>query len=147
MLTSGVGVSPFDLVSFDNALIDAGLSNYNLLRVSSILPMQCQEAGVISQKEGSLISAAYGFISSNVHGDVISSAIGVGIPENKNQVGVIMECAGHYSAEEAKRRITEMTCEAMKNHKIPCKEIKVSSAEAHVSGEEYITVLSAVAMW
>ena len=37
-LSSGTGTSPHELVAFDNALLSAGISNYNLLKVSSILP-------------------------------------------------------------------------------------------------------------
>ena len=42
-IASGVGRDMYELVSFDNALINAGLSNYNLLRVSSILPTGCKQ--------------------------------------------------------------------------------------------------------
>ena len=43
MLTSGKGFDEDELVSFDNALISAKISGYNLVRVSSILPIGCED--------------------------------------------------------------------------------------------------------
>ena len=37
-VTSGVGVGPTKLSAFDSALNDAGIANYNLLRLSSVIP-------------------------------------------------------------------------------------------------------------
>lgn len=37
-VASGVGVAPTELASYDAALADANLHNYNLVRVSSIVP-------------------------------------------------------------------------------------------------------------
>lgn len=88
---SGVGVSKSPLVAFDRALIDAGVGNYNLVRLSSILPAGCEEADRIDLKEGSLLPTAYATISSSKKGDSLVSVIGVGIPKDKNNVGVIME--------------------------------------------------------
>lgn len=38
ILTSGIGHGDFKLTSFDDALISSGVFNYNLVKVSSILP-------------------------------------------------------------------------------------------------------------
>jgi arginine decarboxylase len=37
-LTSGTGTGPTTLAAFDAALNDAGIANYNLLRLSSVIP-------------------------------------------------------------------------------------------------------------
>jgi pyruvoyl-dependent arginine decarboxylase len=37
-LSSGVGAGPTELAAFDAALMDAGLANYNLLCLSSVIP-------------------------------------------------------------------------------------------------------------
>lgn len=37
-LTKGSGVGPTTLSAFDSALYDAGIANYNLLRLSSVIP-------------------------------------------------------------------------------------------------------------
>lgn len=37
-LTSGTGVGPTQLSAFDNALVNAGVANFNLIYLSSVLP-------------------------------------------------------------------------------------------------------------
>ena len=48
-LTRGVGVHKEKLVSFELALRDAGIAEYNLVRVSSIFPPNCK---IIAKEEG-----------------------------------------------------------------------------------------------
>lgn len=88
---AGTGASENRLVSFDKALLDAGVGNYNLVRLSSILPAKCVRVGEIDLPEGSLLPTAYSTISSDKLGDWLVSTIGVGIPMDKENVGVIME--------------------------------------------------------
>lgn len=147
MITSGAGNAAYELVSFDNALISAKIANYNLLRVSSILPIGCKKTDAIDKMEGSALLVAYGSISSNTPNETIASAISIGIPASNGQVGVIMEHAGVCSASEAERIVREMAATAMSNHGIPCREILSSSVQATVTGTDYVTVISSVAMW
>ena len=146
-ISSGAASARQELVAFDNALIAAGISNYNLLRVSSILPIGCQRDDVIDKKEGSALLVAYGTISSNVAGQTIASAVGIGIPEDETQVGVIMEYSGICDAGTAEETVREMVALAMENHGIPCKEIILSSADATVMEKNYASVISSVSMW
>jgi arginine decarboxylase len=37
-LTSGTGVGPTELSAFDNALVNAGVANFNLIYLSSVIP-------------------------------------------------------------------------------------------------------------
>lgn len=82
-LSSGYGVSLHRLVSFDNALISAQISDYNLVKVSSILPAKCVLSNVITLKKGSIVYIAYGSLSSNIIGETIASAVSIAIPKNK----------------------------------------------------------------
>ncbi len=149
LLRSGSGEADYALVAFDNALISAGLANYNLLKVSSILPAECMEAERLElpDGEGSALLVAYGSISSNTPDDLIASAIAVGIPEESDRVGVIMEVAGHFDARRADEQAREMVRLAMENHGITLKEIKCSSIEKRVEGGKHASVISALAMW
>lgn len=147
MISSGIGKDEHHLVSFDSALIDAKISNYNLLRVSSILPIQCEIADKVEVKEGSPLLVAYGSISSNKEGDVISSAVAVGVPRDKASVGVIMEYSGHCHKERAEKIVREMTVKAMQNHGIEIEKINSSAIEGKVDGKEFVSVISAVSMW
>lgn len=94
-ISRGKGASVNGLPSFDKALLEAGVGNYNLVRLSSILPARCAWVDVedIADyiEEGSLLPTAYSTITSDVEGDVIVSTIGVGIPVDDSKVGVIME--------------------------------------------------------
>ena len=149
LLSSGSGEAPFALVAFDQALISAGLANYNLLKVSSILPAECMEVERLElpDGEGSALLVAYGSISSDTPGDLIASAVAVGIPKEINRVGVIMEVSGHFDAKKADEQARKMVELAMKNHGIPLKEIKSSYTEKRVEGGKHACVISALAMW
>ena len=115
-ISRGKGVSVNGLPSFDKALLEAGVGNYNLVRLSSILPAKCEWIDVkdIASHitEGSLLPTAYSTITSDVKGDVIVSTIGVGIPVDKSHVGVIMEYSTkNVSEEEAIKTLKSMIIE------------------------------------
>ncbi|MGH9753420.1 MAG: pyruvoyl-dependent arginine decarboxylase [Blastocatellia bacterium] len=40
-VTTGIGEAPTPLAAFDAALIDAGIPNYNLIYLSSVIPANC----------------------------------------------------------------------------------------------------------
>lgn len=145
-ISSGIGKSCLELVSFDNALISAGISNYNLVRVSSILPAECIHENKVPLKYGSILYTAYGSFSSNTSGQTIASAVCVAIPQN-NEIGIIMEHAGLYSESDARSIVTSMAEEAMRNHGIPIKHILCSSTETTADEDQFFTVISAVTMW
>ena len=149
VLTSGSGEAPVALVAFDQALISAGLANYNLLKVSSILPAECMKAERLElpDGEGSALLVAYGSISSDTPGDLIASGIAVGIPKEIGRVGVIMEVAGHFDAKTADEEARKMVSLAMENHGIALADIKSSSIEKRVEGGKHACVISALAMW
>lgn len=146
VITSGIGIDRFELVSFDKALYDSKLANYNLVRVSSILPPQCQEQHVVTDKQGAVLFTAYASISDNKEG-VISAAVGVGIPEDPTEVGVIMEYSCCNTEKVSIDIVSQMVRSAMRlrGHKI--KEIKIASAEVPVSEGIYSSAVAALAMW
>lgn len=146
-MSSGAAVAKNELVAFDKALIAAGISNYNLLRVSSILPIGCQQAETVDKKEGSALLVAYGSCSSNNPGERIASAVGIGMPIDKTKVGVIMEFSGVCDATTAATQVKEMVVAAMENHGIACEEILTSATDMVVPEGEYASVISAVALW
>lgn len=146
-LVSGMGQSKYMLLSFDNALLCAGISNYNLLRVSSILPAGARLSGMITQSLGSPLLVAYATISSNEIGKTIATSISVAIPESEDDIGVIMEYEGFCSKQEAETASLAMAAEAMKNHHIKYKKILSTSIDAEVNCSDYVTLISAVPMW
>ena len=142
---TGLGKGSFSQNAFDNSLQDAGVGNYNLIKVSSILPPKCKKSNVIDVEDGSLLPIAYSHLSSKRKGCEITAAIGVGIPIDNNSVGVIMEFADYTNSSEAECVVRQMVEEAMSNRGIRIKEIIIRSSSTIV--KECDCVFAAIALW
>lgn len=59
-LVSSVGSGSTELNAFDNALCNAGVGNYNLVKVSSILPPMSKEKKIVGGVDGGILPIAYG---------------------------------------------------------------------------------------
>lgn len=152
-ISAGKGVSINGLPSFDRALLDAGVGNYNLVRLSSILPANCKEVSIkdIAShiKEGSLLPTAYSTITSDVQGDVIVSTIGVGIPVDKSHVGVIMEYSTkNVTEDEALATLHRMIDEAFeaRGWELDHKECVAISDKVEFNGVKH-TTFACIAEW
>jgi arginine decarboxylase len=130
-LVAGTGEGVTTLNAFDQALLNSGLGNLNLLKVSSILPPQAQFHETLSILPGTLTPTAYGAICSAKPGEVISAAVGVGVPEEET-FGVIMECSDRSSKADIEAKIIEMVNEAIKTRNLTVREIKVCVIEHRV---------------
>lgn len=146
-LTQGIGRGQTPLTSFDSALLSSGIANYNLVKISSILPAGSSECDTVSLKEGSILHTAYASLTSNQEGATISAAVGVAIPQDEDKVGVIMEYSSCCSKQEAICQVNLMLQEAMENRKCAIKEIKVVASETVVSQSGYITVFASLSIW
>jgi arginine decarboxylase len=127
-LVAGLGEGNTTLTAFDAALLESGLGNLNLLKVSSILPPKTAFSEYLAIPPGSLVPTAYGAITSKKQGELISAAVAVGIPQNED-FGVIMECSGLYSKAEIEKKIADMVREAFMLRDLPLKEIKIKAIE------------------
>lgn len=94
-MTKGVGVHIEKLASFELALRDAGIANYNLVKVSSIFPPNCK---IIPSKEGLKYLSAGQIVfcvmsdnATNEPNRLISASVGVAIPKDSNQHGYLSE--------------------------------------------------------
>ncbi len=112
-LVAGSAKGTTRLNAFDNALLDAGVGNLNLIRVSSILPpeMEREDSLITLPAPGSLLPIAYGSITSDVPGELISAAVAIGLCA-EDEYGVIMETSGRCSKAESIARVTAMAEEA-----------------------------------
>lgn len=147
ILRVGTGNSCNKLNAFDRALISAGVSDYNLIRVSSILPPNCLYQKEITVQKGMLLPSAYAECFSDQIGDTISSAVAVGIPENSNDIGVIMKYSGHASKEEAENTVRKLAVQAMQDRKIDFSEILSVAVQCLVEISEVYCVFATVSMW
>lgn len=148
-LGAGKGRSELPLAAFDKALLDAGVGNYNLVRLSSILPARCEKTDEIGIPEGSLLPVAYATISSDVAGDILCSGVAIGFPDDADKVGVIMEYS-EIGADKSKVLTTlqRMIREAFDVRGWKLKDISyaVSSAVVEKDGENTVT-FACVAEW
>ncbi|MCX5873373.1 MAG: arginine decarboxylase, pyruvoyl-dependent [Deltaproteobacteria bacterium] len=133
-LTAGSGEASTELNAFDSALLDAGVGDTNLIKMSSILPPGAKEIQRLALKKGSFIPLAYGERSSDFPGLQISAAVAVGIPEDPLEAGLIMEFSHEgdpESCEKIARNMVKEGMEVIRNRKIL--EIKSISATINVT--------------
>jgi arginine decarboxylase len=90
-LVKGAADGNTTLNAFDFALLQAGIGDTNLVRMSSIIPPNCSHVPSIELKKGALIPVAYASFTSVNPGETIAAAIGVGLPEDPADPGLIME--------------------------------------------------------
>jgi arginine decarboxylase len=144
-LASGVSEGYTPLNAFDGALLQAGIGNTNIVRMSSIVPPHCTLVTPITLPPGTLVPAAYAAITSDVPGEVISAGVAVALPEDENQNGLIME----YSAQGDRRQIEEivrnMAVEGMMLRGWEIKDLKSIAVEHKV--ENIGAALAAVVLW
>lgn len=142
-LTAACAEGNSQLTAFDNALLAGRIGNINLIRVSSILPPSAEYDPDLTIPPGSLVPTAYGYITSEIPGDLIAAAVGVGFSEDT--FGVIMEFSGRCSRDEAAARIEAMLREAFASRGLPLVDMKIKAVEHRV--EHVGCALAAVPLW
>ena len=147
ILVSSVGVGSHELNSFDNALFQSKIANYNLVKISSILPINAKLCKRIDLEEGCILYTAYAQITTKQMGEHIAAAVAVGIPKNKQNIGVIMEYSSFCNKAQAEDTVKNMVLEAMKLRGYEIAEIQCVSAETVGNGKEYSTAFAALAIW
>lgn len=143
-LVAGAGEAASLLTAFDAALLDAGIGNLNLLRVSSILPPGAAYRPRLQIPPGSLLPVAYGTIASDVPGDLIAAAVAVGRGDPA-EFGMIMECSGHCTRQEIESRIRAMVAESFALRGLLLNEVQVAAVEWRV--QRTGAVIAAVPLW
>ncbi len=92
-LTKGVGRHKEKLTSFEMALRDAHLANFNLVRVSSIFPPHCElvdrEEGLSMLQPGQVVFAVIAESSTNEPSRLVAASIGVAMPADVSHHGYI----------------------------------------------------------
>jgi arginine decarboxylase len=97
--TKGVGKHRQSLQSFEEALRDAGIARYNLVRVSSIFPPDCR---IVSRNNGlkKLVTGGitYCIIAecrTNEPNRLVCAGVGLAVPATKGRYGYIAEHHGY----------------------------------------------------
>ena len=144
-LVSGSSEGYTRLNAFDGALLNAGVGNTNLVKVSSIIPPHCKEIQPITLPEGTIVPTAYAFISSDIPGEIISAAVAVALPKDDDRPGLIMEYSARGHKEEIELIARNMAREGMKMREQERREIKSISAEYKV--KKIGAAFAAVILW
>ena len=144
-LVAGVGEGSTALNAFDRALLNAGIGNLNLIRISSIMPPKADVVPLPKIPMGSLVPTAYGYYTSDIKGETISAAIGVAIPKDSELCGLIMEYEGICSKKEAESTVIEMTKEGfeMRNWEID----RIISIVSELTVEKVGCAFAAAVLW
>ena len=143
----GIGKdSKSELLSFDTALCSAGIGNYNIVRVSSILPSKAVEKKSIEVFKGSVLYVAYA--TATIYGaGKIASAISVGIPQNPSEIGVIMEYSAPNDRESVIEFSRKMVKQSMDYRGIVLKDILSVGVEEIQKEQQYLTTFAGIVLW
>lgn len=144
-LVKGAGDARMPLNAFDKALLNAGVGDTNLMRVSSIVPPGCREVFKVDLPKGALIPIAYAEITSSVPGEIVSAAVAVGIPEDEEEAGVIMEHEAISPLDETRRIVEQMVTDAFGYRQRRLKEIKTIGVEHRV--KQSGSAFAAAVLW
>jgi arginine decarboxylase len=146
-LVSGAAEGNTRLNAFDNALLEAGVGDTNLMRMSSICPPGARQVArdEIKLPKGGLIPLAYATIDSQTPQMWIASAIAVGIPEDPSEPGVIMEFEDHTRLQYVENIVEQMVVDAFEYRNRKLKEIKKIGVEHQV--EKCGSTFAAAVLW
>lgn len=117
-LTRGRGQHGEKLVSFEIALRDAGISSFNLVRVSSIFPPRCRivsrEAGLKLLKPGQIVFLVLSENATDEPHRLVSASIGMAVPSDPELYGYLAEHeAFGVTEKEAGRHTQDLAAEML----------------------------------
>ncbi len=143
---TGSGNSTYDLNAFDNALLASGIADYNLVKLSSILPANCQRVDSVDLPKGMFLHTAFSRCIENRPGIIISASVAIAIPKNNAISGVIMEVSGDYEPETASKIACTMVRIAMQERGITEYDIEKGTISM-ITREGFNCVVAAVSIW
>ncbi len=146
-LSVGCGHSNSIINAFDRALISAGISDFNLIKISSILPPNCLQEKSVQINKGSLLPTAFSCIHANSVGTHLAAAVAIGIPVNPDNIGVIIECSDFSSKAEVEQFARSNAIQAMNDRNIKVKTVVSVSTECFVETQDDYCALAAVSLW
>jgi len=127
-LTSGAAEGGSSLNAFDNALLNAGIGDLNLLKVSSIAPVGVEVVGQYTIEPGMIVPVVYTSRISHQAGELISCAIAFGQADDDGP-GLIMEYSGTGEAKQAEVMVRNMLNEGFFSRGRESGNVNVITAE------------------
>jgi len=105
-VVSGKGLSKVSsLNAYDRALLDAGIGNYNLVPVSSIIPPGAEEIEPVELPPGSIVFVV--MAKAEGEGGTISAGV-AWYNSREEECGFVVEAHGNADVEEIGRKLKSM---------------------------------------
>ncbi|HCW93683.1 MAG TPA: arginine decarboxylase, pyruvoyl-dependent [Flexistipes sinusarabici] len=133
------------LNAFDGALLDAGIGNTNLVKMSSIVPPHCKLVDHIKLPQGSLVPVAYASICQAEPGVTLSAAVAAAYPEDESQAGLIMEYSAPARKDIVEKHVRAMAEKGLERRNLKIKEIRSIAVQTIV--ESIGAAFAAVVLW
>ncbi|MCL6583591.1 MAG: arginine decarboxylase, pyruvoyl-dependent [bacterium] len=137
------GYSPLN--AFDGALLDAGIGNVNLVKMSSIVPPRCTKISPCTIPAGSLVPVAYASISSDIKDEYISAAVAAAFPVDPDYPGLIMEYSAQGRKQDIENIVRHMAEQGMMMRQKEIREIQSIAIEYQV--KKIGAAFAAVVLW
>ncbi len=137
------GYTPLN--AFDSALINAGVGNTNLVKMSSILPPRCEKIPPVKLPQGALVPAAYASHESTRPGEIITAAVAIAYPADEDHCGLIMEYHEAAPEAEVEAKVRRMAEEGMRFRGQKIKKVESIAAQHLV--EKTGAAFAAVVLW
>ncbi len=142
---AGSADAKMPLNAFDHALLDAGIGDVNLVRLSSILPPSCEKVEPFQLPYGALVPVAYADMVSSNPGEWVAAAVAIAIPVDPTLPGLIMEHHGVGRLDEIEATVREMAVTGFNHRNREIREIVSIGAEHQV--EQHGAAFAGVVLW
>jgi arginine decarboxylase len=140
-ITSGRAEGPTKLNTFDNALLNAGIGDVNLIKVSSILPKDAEIVPVPELTPGDMTNSVLSYVSSDNEGDIISAFVAVAIAD---EFGCVVENTGiNRNPDDVKSEAEEMARYMVDVRGMKLKEI-IIEGKSHIVKKQGAVVAAVV---
>jgi arginine decarboxylase len=148
VLTGGVGTAPQPLVAFDNALRDGGIADFNLIKVTSIVPpgipvTRLPSAATPVLGQGAMVPTIYSDHGGEEIGQEIAAGVAVGIPTAQvPEAGLVYVWSGNGVHDDAEKELRAMVGAGMEARKQDKYETRLAIAATKIEAP-WTTVVAA----
>ena len=140
-LTSGKSEGPTRLNAFDNALLDAGIGDVNLIPVSSIIPAYAKIVELPNIKEGTMVNCVLAQTYSDKDGDLITAVVAVATSDD---FGCVVEHSGiNLAPDDVRKEAETMVRYMMQVRDLEIREIIIED-ESHKIKEQGVVIAAVV---
>ena len=144
-LVTGASEGYTPLNAFDGALLNAGIGNTNLRKLSSIIPPGATLIDPVPIPAGIYLPVAYGSLHSNVPGEWIAAAVATAVPQDPSFPGIIMEYSTRGRSDDVESIARAMAEDAMTRRKLS--NVEVHSVSQDIQIQSLAAIVAAVVLW